>query len=136
MLSWRQSTKKYKGRIVLRGDIVKGRFWFLCSIHRTRIISISNDSRQNHGYHLQIAKLRWTSSIRSISSYPSKNGRCSQIVENSQIGVSQTFGFVYHDTNGQNHGPVWKTHSSLFNGFFLVIRWQDYNGKGNLRKSY
>ena len=20
----------------------------------------------------------------------------------------QTFGFVYHDTNGQNHGPVWK----------------------------
>ena len=21
----------------------------------------------------------------------------------------QTFGFVYHDTNGQNHGPVWKT---------------------------
>ena len=23
----------------------------------------------------------------------------------------QTFGFVYHDTNGQNHGPVWKTQS-------------------------
>ena len=21
----------------------------------------------------------------------------------------QTLGFVYHDTNGQNHGPVWKT---------------------------
>ena len=23
MLNWRQSTKKYKGRVVLRGDIVK-----------------------------------------------------------------------------------------------------------------
>ena len=24
MLNWRQNTKKYKGRVVLRGDIVKG----------------------------------------------------------------------------------------------------------------
>ena len=47
-----------------RGDCLR-------SIHRTRIISISNDSRQNHGYHLQIARLRWTSSRRSISLYPS-----------------------------------------------------------------
>ena len=48
----------------------------------------------------------------------------------------QTFGFVYHDTNGQNHGPVWKTHSFLLNGICTVILWQDYCGKGNLRKSY
>ena len=27
----------------------------------------------------------------------------------------QTFGFVYHDTNGQNHCPVWKTQSFLLN---------------------
>ena len=38
---------------------------------------------------LQIARLRWTSSRRSISLYPSKNGRCSQIIENSKIGVSR-----------------------------------------------
>ena len=38
----------------------------------------------------------------------------------------QTFGFVYHDTNGLNHGPV----------FCTVILWQDCYGKGNLRKSY
>ena len=38
---------------------------------------------------------------------------------------------VDHDTNGQNHGPVWKTQSSL-----TVILWQDYCGKGNLRNSY
>ena len=25
----------------------------------------------------------------------------------------QTFGFVYHDTNGQNHGPLWNTQSFL-----------------------
>ena len=48
----------------------------------------------------------------------------------------QTFGFVYHDTNGQNHGPVWKTQSFLLNEICTVILLQDYYGKGNLRKSY
>ena len=45
------------------------------------------------------------------------------------------FGFVYHDTNGQNHGPVWKTQSFLLNEICMVILWQDYYGKGNLRRS-
>ena len=48
----------------------------------------------------------------------------------------QTFGFIYHDTNGLNHGPVWKTQSFLLNAICTVILWQDYYGKGNLRKSY
>ena len=48
----------------------------------------------------------------------------------------QRFGFVYHDTNGQNHGPVWKTQSFLTKGICTVILWQDYYGKGNLGKSY
>ena len=38
----------------------------------------------------------------------------------------QTFGFVYHDTNGLNHGPVWKTPSFLLNEIYMVILWQDY----------
>ena len=33
--------------------------------------------------------LRWTSSRRSFGVYPSENGRCSQIIENSKIGVSR-----------------------------------------------
>ena len=41
----------------------------------------------------------------------------------------QTFGFVYHDTNGQNHGPVWKTQSFLLSGICKVILWQDCLGK-------
>ena len=67
----------------------KRRLRVLRSIHWTRIFSISNDRSQHHGYHLQIAGLRWTSSRRSISLSPSNNGRCSQIIENSQIGVSR-----------------------------------------------
>ena len=76
--------QKYKGRVVLRGDIVKDN----SGSTRIRIISIFNDSGKDHGYHLQIARLRWTSSRRSIGFFPGENGRCSQIIENSQIGMS------------------------------------------------
>ena len=62
---------------------------FMQSICRTTIISITNDSSKSHGYHLQIAWLRWTSSRRSIGLYPSKNGGCTQIIENSKIGMSR-----------------------------------------------
>ena len=65
---------------------------------------------------------------------PKKNERCSQIIENSQIWVSRHFGFVYHDTNGQNHGPVWKTQSFLLSGICAVILWQDHYGKGQFEK--
>ena len=47
----------------------------------------------------------------------------------------QTYGFVYHDTNGQNHGPVWKTQSFFLNEICMVILWQDCHGKDNLKKS-
>ena len=48
----------------------------------------------------------------------------------------QTFGFVYHDTNGPNHGTVSKTQSFLLKGICTVTFWQDFCGKGNLRKSF
>ena len=35
-----------------------------------------------------------------------------------------------------NHGPVLKTQSFVLNEICMVILWQDYYGKGNLRKSY
>ena len=81
--------QKYKGRVVLRGDIVKDDSGSYAVITEQRSSASQMDSRQNHGYHLQIARLRWTSSRRSISLYPGKNGRCSQFVENSKIGVSR-----------------------------------------------
>ena len=58
--------QKYKGRVVLRGDC-KRRFWILCSIYRTRIISITNDGSKGHVDHIQIARMHRTGSRRSIS---------------------------------------------------------------------
>ena len=54
---------------------------------QTRIISIRSDDSKRHGYHLQTVWLRWTSCRCSISLSSSKNGRCSQIIENSNIGM-------------------------------------------------
>ena len=48
----------------------------------------------------------------------------------------QTFGFVYHDTNDLNHGPVWKIQSFLLSEICTVILWQDCYGKGNSRKFF
>ena len=81
--------QKYKGRIVFRGDIVKDDFWILCSIHWTRIFSISNDGSKSHEYHIQTVRVRRTSSWCSICLYPSQNGRCSKIIENSKLGMSR-----------------------------------------------
>ena len=110
--------------------------WFriIRSIYWTKIISITNDGRNSHGYHLQIARLRWTSSGRSICLYPGKNGRCFKITEKFPNLNVQTFGFVYHDTNGQNQGPVLKTQSFLLSEICMVILQQDSYGNGNSRK--
>ena len=48
--------------------------------------------------------------------------------------VSRHLDSSIHDTNGLNHGPVWKTQSFLLKGICTVILWQDYCGKGNLKK--
>ena len=46
----------------------------------------------------------------------------------------QTFGFVYNDTNGQNHGPVWKTQLFFLSEICTVIFCPDCYGKGNFEK--
>ena len=68
--------------------------------------------------------------------YPCKNGGCIQNIEKFPNRNVQTFGFVYEATNGQNHGPVWKTQSFLLSKICMVILWQDCYGKGNLRRSF
>ena len=40
----------------------------------------------------------------------------------------QTFAFVYHDTNGQIHGPVWKTQSFLERNLNVIL-WQNCDGR-------
>ena len=74
--------QKHKGRVVLRGHIVKENFWFVCSVHWTRIISISNDGCKSHGHEIKASRMFRTRSWCSIRFYPGQNGRCINVIKN------------------------------------------------------
>ena len=78
--------KKYKGRVVLRGDIVKDD----SGSYAVFTEQGSSASQMTAAKIVDIiCRLRWTNSRRSICLYPSKKGRCSHIIEKSKIGVSR-----------------------------------------------
>ena len=128
--------QKYKGRVVLRGDIVKddsGSYAVFTeqgsSASQMTPAKIMDIISRLPGCDGQEAD--------AVSAYTQvKMEDAHKLLKNSKIGMSRHFGFVYHDTNGRNHGPVWKTQSFLLNEIYMVILWQDFYGKGNLRRSY
>ena len=67
--------QKYKGRVVLRGDIVKDDSGSH-AVHRARFICVTNDGGKSDGCHRKTTRMRRTSSRRSISLHPSQHGRC------------------------------------------------------------
>ena len=61
----------------------------LRSVYRGRIVSVTNDGTKGNGCQSMTTRMRRTSSGRNISFHPSKNGRCTQIIEKFQIEVSR-----------------------------------------------
>ena len=90
MLNWRQKNQKYKGRVVLRGGIVKdnsgsyavftGQGSSASQMTAAKIMDIISRLPGCDGQ---------AADAVSAYLYPSENGRCSRIVENSKIGVSR-----------------------------------------------
>ena len=74
--------QKYKGRVVLRGDIVK-------DASGSYAVSITNDGCISNGYCIKITRMRRTSSRRKIVLHPGQNGRCTIIVPNSEVRMSR-----------------------------------------------
>ena len=128
--------QKYKGRVVLRGDIVKDKSGSYAvfteqgsSASQMTAAKIMDIISRLPGCDGQAAD--------AVSAYTQvKMEDAHKLLKKSPNRSAQTFGFVHHDTNGQNHGPIWKTQSFLLKGICTVILWQDYCGKSNLRKSY
>ena len=127
--------QKYKGRVVLRGDIVKddsGAYAVFTeqgsSASQMTAAKIMDIISRLPGCDGQAAD--------AVSAYTQvKMEDAHKLLKKIKNRSVQTFGFVYHDRNGLNHGPVWKIQSFLLKGICTVILWQDYRGKGNLRKS-
>ena len=127
--------QKYKGRVVLRGDIVKD------NSGSYAVFTEQGSSASQ----MTAAKI-----MDIISRLPGCDGQAADAASAyTQVKMEDAHKLLkipksecpdiwirLHDTNGQNHGPVWKTQSFTLSEICMVILWQDYYGKGNLRKSY
>ena len=135
MPNWRQSTQNTKGRVVLRGDIVKDDSGsYVVFTEQGSSASQMTAAKIMNGCYYQITRLWGTSSGCSICLYPGQNGRCSEIIENSRIGKSRHLVSSTTTQMAQIMGPVWKTQSFLLNEICTVILWQDCYGKGKFEK--
>ena len=113
--------QKYKGRVVLRGDVVKddsGSYAVFTeqgfSASQMTAVKITDIISRLPGCDGQATD--------AVSVYTQvKMEDVHKLLKIPKNRTVQTFGFVYHDTNGQNHGPVLKTQSSLMSGICTVI---------------
>ena len=81
--------QKYKGRVVLRGDIVKDDSGSYAVFTEQGIISITNDGRKSYGCFCKPTRMRRTSIWCSFRWYPSLNGGRSSVPETPQVPVSR-----------------------------------------------
>ena len=81
---------KHKGRVVLRGDIVKDDTGAYAVFHRTSIVSLASDCCKSNGRYCEITRMRWTSRRRSKSLHPGKNGGRSKVAKKSKVRM-----FIY-----------------------------------------
>ena len=90
--------QKYKGRVVLRGDIVKDDAG-ACAVFTEQGSSASQiDSRKSNGCYWSTTRLWRTSSWRNIGVHPGKNGGCPKTTQNSLIRMSGCM-----DTSSKTH---------------------------------
>ena len=103
--------QKYKGRVVFRGDIMKDNSGSYAVFTEQGSSASQMTAAKVMDIISRLPGCAGQAANAVICLYPGQNGRCSKIMEKFQNRNVQTFGFVYHDTNGQNHGPVWKIQS-------------------------
>ena len=60
-------------------------FWFVRSVHWTRIISNSNDSRKSHGYQIKRSRMFRTNGGCSIRWNSGQHGWCINVTKNSKV---------------------------------------------------
>ena len=98
-----------KGRVVLRGDIVKDD----SGSYAVFTEQGSSASQMTAAQVMDIISTlpgRAGQAADAVSAYTQvKMEDAHKLIKKSKNRIVQTFGFVYHDTNGPNHGPVSKT---------------------------
>ena len=80
--------QKHKDRVVLRGDMVKddsGSY----AVFTEQGSSASRMTAASHEHYIKTSWLRRTSSRRSIRLHPGQMGRCTDVIENSEVRMSR-----------------------------------------------
>ena len=126
--------QKYKGRVVLRGAIVK---------ENSGSYAVFTEQGSSASQMIA-AKI-----MDIISRLPGCDGQAADAVSAyTQVKMEDAHKLLKipksecpdiwirlpRHTHGQNHGPVRKTQSFFLNGICMVILWQDYYGKGIFEK--
>ena len=127
--------QKYEGRVVLRGDIVKDDSGSYAVFTEQGSSASQMTAAMVMDIISRLPECAGQAADAISAETQVKMEDASKIKEKSKIGMSRHIDSST-TTNGQNHGPVWKTQSFLLNEICTVILWQDCCGKGNLRKSY
>ena len=127
--------QKYKGRVVLRGDIVKDD----SGLYAVFTEQGSSASQMTTAKVMDItSKLPGCAgqAADAVSAYTQvKMEDASTLFKNSKVRMSRYLDTSTEAQMAQNHGPVWKTQLFLLSGICTVILWQDCYGKGNLGES-
>ena len=78
-------SQKYKGRVVLRGDIVKNDSGSYAVFTEQGSSASQMTAAKSHGHYFKTTGMRRTSSRCSIRLYPGQNERCTDVIENSKV---------------------------------------------------
>ena len=105
-----------RSEVVLRGDIVKDDSGSYAVLTEQGSSASQMTAAKFMDIISRLPGFARTSSWSSICLYLGSKWKMLQFFWKFQNRNVQTFGFVYHDTNGLNHGPIWKIQSFLLSG--------------------
>ena len=107
----------------------RGWFRFIRRIYWTRIISFTNDGSKSNGREISRQDKQQT----QYQLTPRSEWKMLHLYWRSKNQNVQIKGYVYQNTNGQDHGPAWKIQTFLLHEICTVTLRQDCYGKGNSR---
>ena len=148
--SWRKSEtrKKWSMKQGLRAEKFILRHWWISvilrvlswnlNIRNTKAESYSEDDSGSYAVFTEqgpsASQKTAPKAADAVSAYTQVKMEDASTLLKTQSQNVQIFG--YRRTSGQNHGQTSKTQWFLSKGICTVILWQEYDGKGNLRKFY
>ena len=132
----KQKLQKYRGRVVLRGDIVTDDCGAYAVFYWTGLVCVPNDCRKSNGCFCKITRLRRTSSWCSIRVHSSKFWARSQSAQNPKVRMSRRMDASSTTQMARNQGQTLKIQWYLLNEICTDTHSQGCGRKDSWKKFY